>query len=324
MIRRSRGDALVVKSLNQSYSTRSTRRRYEAWFLRMGLADGSGAWWFRYLLMNPARCGCPGQGKGMPVQVWATWFPAEGRPLTLIQGFPMEDLRFSVKGTPFHLQVGENCIDENSCKGSLRVDGHAVSWDLRYESTFHATLSAKGWIGFTRTPHSDARFSGYTVLDGARFESSPLGFGVQGHNCGYRHRKFWTWTHAYFLRPNARPSTLEALVYEMPLGLVFRKAILWHDGVQHAFGKLEDTTKDRKAFTWSFHAHARGGLELEATIDGSGPSMHVLPYVKTDCKGVFEVRNNSLARARLRLMRPGGLTEILETSNAVLEKAEDY
>jgi hypothetical protein len=324
MIRRRRGGALLVKSLNQAYSTGSTRRRYEAWFLRMGLVDGSGAWWFRYLLMNPARSGCPGQEKAMPVQIWATWFPAQGRPLTLIQGFALEDLRLSVKGAPFRLQVGENCIDENSCKGSLRVDGHTVSWDLRYESTFHVTLSAKGWIGFTRTPHSDARFCGSIVLDGKHFESSPLGFGVQGHNCGYRHRKFWTWTHAYFLRSNAPPSTLEALVYEMPLGLVFRKAILWHDGVQHVFRKLEDITKDRKVFAWSFHASGHDGLELEATIDGSGPSIHVLPYLKTDCTAVFQVSNNSLARARLRLARPGGLTEMLETSNAVLEKAGDY
>jgi hypothetical protein len=313
-----------VKSLNQAYSTRSTRRRYEAWFLRMGLADGSGAWWFRYLLLNPARSGCPGQEEGKPVQVWATWFPVQGRPLTLIQGFAIEDLRFSSKGAPFRLQVGENGINENSCKGSLRVDGHAVTWDLHYESTFHATLSAKGWIGFTRTPHSDARFSGSIVLDGARFESGPLGFGVQGHNCGYRHRKFWTWTHAYFLRPNARPSTLEALVYEMPMGLVFRKALLWHDGVQHIFRNLKTITTDRKAFAWSFHAQARDGLKLEATIDGSGPSMHVLPYVKTDCTGVFQVGNNSMAKARLQLTRSDGRTENLETSNAVLEKTGDY
>ncbi|HST12074.1 MAG TPA: hypothetical protein VLL05_16985 [Terriglobales bacterium] len=314
----------MTKSLNQAYSTRSTRRRYEAWFLRLGLADGSGGWWFRYLLMNPARSGCPGQEKGLPVQVWATWFPAQGRPLTLIQGFPVANLHLNSKASPFRFQIGENVIEENSCQGSLQVDEHSVSWDLHYDSTFCVTLSAKGWIGFTRTPHSDARFSGSIVLDGARFEASPLGFGVQGHNCGYRHRNFWTWTHAYFLRPNGRSSTLEALVYEMPLGLVFRKAILWHGGVQHVFRKLEDTTRDREPFAWSFQGHAHDGLELEATIDGSGPSMHVLSYVKTDCTGVFQVSNNSLARARLRLTMPGGLTEMLETSNAVLEKAGDY
>src|SRR5438552_1491622 len=49
----------LVSTLNQVYSSLSTRRRYEVWFIRLGLADCSGAWWFRYLLMNPGREGCP-------------------------------------------------------------------------------------------------------------------------------------------------------------------------------------------------------------------------------------------------------------------------
>jgi hypothetical protein len=311
-----------VKSLNQAFSSFSTRRRYEAWFLRLGLADGRGAWWLRYLLMNPARAGCPDQAKGMPVQVWATWFPAQGKPQTLIQGFPIKSLHLSPRTSPFRFQIGENVIEENSCQGSLQVDGHSVSWDLHYHSTFQVTLSAKGWIGFTRTPHSDARFSGSLTLDGMKFEGDPLGFGVQGHNCGYRHRNFWTWTHSYFLRPNGPPSTLEALVYEMPLGFVFRKAVLWHEGVQHVFRNLEDRAEDSASFEWSFRAVAKDGVELEATIDGSGPTLHVLPYVKTNCTGTFQVRNNSLASAMIRLKRGDGTTESLEsTSGAVLEKA---
>jgi len=31
------------------------RRRYEVWFVRCGMADSSGAWWFRYLLVNNIR-----------------------------------------------------------------------------------------------------------------------------------------------------------------------------------------------------------------------------------------------------------------------------
>src|SRR3989442_553024 len=57
------GTAQMKKSsLNAVFSTASMRRRYEVWFIRLGLADGSGAWWFRYLLMNLGRAalgGCP-------------------------------------------------------------------------------------------------------------------------------------------------------------------------------------------------------------------------------------------------------------------------
>jgi hypothetical protein len=310
-----------VKTLNELYSSLSARRRYEVWFVRLGLADGGGAWWFRYLLMNPGRCGCAGDPSGMPVQVWATWFPRDGKPQSFIQGFPLEGLDLSAKRqNPFHFQIGNNEIGESLCRGNLEVGGHAISWDLHYCSTFRVTLSNKGWIGFSRTPHSDALFSGQITLDGRSFEGNPLGFGVQGHNCGYRHRNFWTWTHAHFPRSDARPSTLEALVYEMPFGMVFRKAVLWHEGEEREFSNLQEIGRDPNEFRWNFHCSTKDGFRLGAAIDGAGPSIHRLAYVKTDCAGSFEVVNNSLARAVLRLERRGRPVETLETSTgAVLE-----
>jgi len=310
-----------VKTLNELYSSLSARRRYEVWFVRLGLADGGGAWWFRYLLMNPGRCGCAGDPRGMPVQVWATWFPRDGKPQSFIHGFPLEGLDLSARRqNPFHFRIGNNGIGENSCRGTLEVGGHTISWDLHYGSAFRVTLSNKGWIGFSRTPHSDALFSGQITLDGRSFAGNPLGFGVQGHNCGYRYRNFWTWAHAHFSRSGARPSTLETLVYEMPFGLVFRKALLWHDGKQYAFSNLREIRRDRENLQWDFRCFGRGGLQLEVAVDGRGPCIHRLPYVQTDCTGSFEVTNNSLARAVLRLERRGRPVETLETSTgAVLE-----
>ncbi len=310
-----------VKTLNELYSPLSARSRYEVWFLRLGLADGGGAWWFRFLLINPGRGGCAGDSRGMPVQVWATWFPRDGRPKSFIQGFPLAGLDLSARRkNPFHFQIGNTGIGENSSQGSLEVDGHVISWNLQWRSTFRMTLSNKGWIGFSRTPHSDALFSGKITLDGHSFEGNPLGFGVQGHNCGYRHRNFWTWAHVYFPRADGGPSTLEALVYEMPFRLVFRKAVLWHDGQEHYFEDLQDVRRDPVEFGWHFCCSSKDGCRLEAAINGAGPSLHRLPYVKTDCSGSFEVANNSLAGAVVRLERPGRAVEPLETSmGAVLE-----
>ncbi len=310
-----------MKTLNELYSSLSARRRYEVWFVRLGLADGSGAWWFRYLLMNPGRDGCAGGPRGMPVQVWATWFPQGGKPQSFIQGFPLEGIGLSARGqNPFYFRVGNNEIGESSCRGELQVGEHAISWDLKYSSLFRVTLSHKGWIGFSRTPHSDALFSGHITLDERNFAGSPLGFGVQGHNCGYRHRNFWTWTHAYFPRSHAGPSTFEALVYEMPFGLIFRKAVLWHDGKEYEFRNLQEISRDPDEFRWNFRSSTKDGFRLEAAIDGAGSGIHRLPYVKTDCTGSFEVANNSLARAVLRLERRGRPDETLETrTGAVLE-----
>src|ERR1700737_4514917 len=106
-----------MKTLNEVFTALSMRRRYEVWFLRLGLGDGSGAWWFRYLLMNPGRGGCAGR---------------------------------------------------------IEVAGQRISWDLRYRSSFRAELSGKGWIGFSRTPHSDAVFSGEIALNDRSFRGEPL------------------------------------------------------------------------------------------------------------------------------------------------------
>ena len=311
----------LMKTLNEVFSALSARRRYEVWFVRVGLADNTGAWWFRYLLMNPGRGGCPEDPRGMPVQIWATWFPRQGKPESFIQGFSLEGLELSDRGrNPFHFRIGKNAIDENSCRGELEIGGHIVSWDLTYRSTFHVTLSSMGWIGFSRTPHSDALFSGQIQLDERSFAGEPLGFGVQGHNCGYRHRNFWTWAHAYFPRPAGPPSTLEALVYEMPMGLFFRKVVLWHEGEQHVFRNLREAKRDRENLQWDFRCSSRDGVQLEVKLAGGGAGVHRLPYQKTDCSGSFEVANNSLARASLCLQRHHGAMEKLETvDGAVLE-----
>jgi len=310
-----------VSTLNEAFSTLSVRRRYEVWFLRLGLADGRGAWWFRYLLMNPGRGGCTQPAQGMPAQAWATWFPRSGPPRSFIQGFPISGVNLSGKGqAPFEFQISGNEIGDDFCRGALNVDGHQVTWNLRYRSTFRVTLSSKGWIGFSRTPHSDAVFSGEITMDGERYAGDPLGFGVQGHNCGFRHRNFWRWMHAYFSRAGEAPSTLEALVYEMPFGLVFRKAVLWHESKAYIFRDVRELQNQREDMRWHFDCRSGDEIELEAKVDGSGPSLHRLPYVKTNCAGTFEVFNNSLASASLVIKGRGGPPHRLETgTGSVLE-----
>lgn len=318
-----------MTSLNQTYTRLQMRRRYEAWFLRFGLADGSGAWWFRYLLTNLGRGGCSAIPGAAPAQVWATWFPREGHPETFIQEFPHEALNLGSRqaGTksPFFVEIGPNRIAEDTCRGAIEVRGQPISWDLRYRSNFGITLSHKGWIGFSRTPHSDAVFRGEIRFGDRVFRGDPLGVGVQGHNCGFRHRNFWTWMHACFPQPDGSISTFEALVYEMPLGLIFRKAILWHQGRAHLFSKLRESRRDREDLRWSFQAKSSAGT-IKVDVRGAGTSLHRLPYVKTDCSGTFEVSNNSRAKARLQMnwRDPGESEELSTEDGAVLEMTGNY
>jgi hypothetical protein len=115
----------------------------------------------------------------------------------------------------------------------------------------------------------------------------------------------------------------------MPLGLLFRTAILWHEGRAYVFRKLRETCRDAKAMRWIFRTISKAG-SIEVEIEGSGPSLHHMPYAKTDCSGTFEVANNSLARARLKLrlgnsaQNPAQEEEFVTDGGAVLEMTGDY
>jgi hypothetical protein len=305
--------------MNAVYTSLSMKRRYEVWFLRCGLADGSGAWWFRYLVMNPGRVMSGNEPTLRPAQVWATWFPVSAVPQTFIEGFPLDALDLSArKSLPFHCRIGESGIDAKSCWGKLNVDGRKISWRLQIDSRFGVVLSDKGWIGFSRSPHSDAQFSGEIVLDQREFTGGPLGYGVQGHNCGFRHRNYWRWLHAYFPQTSGGASTLEAVIYEMPFGLVFRKAVLWHRGKSTTFKNIEEQeiARDSNQLTWRFLAQEGSSIRIEVVAAAHPPGIHTLPYAKTDGSGIFPVANASRAQASLRLASG----ELLETRDgAVLE-----
>jgi len=285
--------------------------------VRCGLADGSGAWWLRYLLVNNIKIS-PEMSARRHFQVWASWFPRGAAPQTFIVEIPLEQLDLSTRGhVPFHCRASECGIEEGRCWGNLRTDGHHISWNLRLHSRFGAKLSDKGWIGFSRSPHSDAAFSGEISFDGKKVSGEPLGFGVQGHNCGYRHRSYWRWIHAYFLQTDGG-STLEALVHDLPLGMVFRNAILWHHGKATAIRKIKELEIARSSenLRWKFSGELGSGAPIEATIDGTAPGVHELPYTRTDGSGTFPVSNASFARAKVTL----GQGDVLETeTGAVLE-----
>jgi hypothetical protein len=202
----------------------------------------------------------------------------------------------------------------------MDVAGQRICWDLRYRSSFRAELSSKGWIGFSRTPHSDAVFSGEIALNDRSFRGEPLGYGMQGHNCGHRHRNFWTWAHIHFPGARGRGSTFEALAYEMPLGMVSRTAVLWHEGEKYTFRKFSESVRDSRQLSWKLECTGARGAHVEVNVCGRERFVHHLPYVKTDCSGRFEVANDSLALARMLLRLPGRAAEELTTdSGAALE-----
>ena len=308
------------QKLNAVYSSPRMKRRYEVWFLRFGLSDGSGAWWLRYLLLNLGRRGCTANPAGMPAQVWATWFPRQGTPQTFIQGFALETLKLSGPHELLSLRIAGCGIEDGACWGNVRADGHDISWKLNYRSRFGALLSHKGWIGFCKSPHSDAVFSGEILFDGRPHRGEPLGLGVQGHNCGYRYRTYWRWMHAHFVRADGDASTMEALVYDMPFGLVFRNAVWWHNTKPLRIRRIQEKeiVNDSGKLKWVFAGVTSDGSPIEVRLEALAPEIHHVPYTKTDCSGTFPVANASLAHVQVRFGK--NLGEALEArTGAVLE-----
>src|SRR5260221_6303624 len=192
------------------------RRRYEVWFVRCGLADGSGAWWFRYLLVNNLKIAQERSAR-RHFQVWATWFPHGAAPQTFIVGMPLEQLNLSARGqVPFHCRAAENGIEDGRCWGNVHADGHHISWNLRIHSHFGTTLSDKGWLGFSRSPHSDATFSGEIIFDGRKIGGEPLGFASRAHNPGTAPAATGVGFHDFSPHPTAR-GRLEAWTTAFPL-----------------------------------------------------------------------------------------------------------
>jgi len=105
----------------------------------------------------------------------------------------------------------------------------------------------------------------------------------------------------------------------MPLGMMSRTAVLWHDGEKYSFREFREAQRDSQKLKWNLECtDARARVEI--SVCGREGFVHRLPYVKTDCSGRFEVANDSLALARLVLQRPGSAAEELVTdSGAVLE-----
>ncbi len=93
-----------------------------------------------------------------------------------------------------------------------------------------ATLSNKGWIGFSRTSHSDAVFSGEIASTVGPSAASLWAWAFRGTTAASGTETSGRGRTRIFMNADGSLSSLEALVYEMPLGLVFRKAVLWHGG----------------------------------------------------------------------------------------------
>lgn len=94
--------------------------------------------------------------------------------------------------------------------------------------TFGSALSQNGWLGFSRTPHSDAVFSGKIGLDERVFQGEPVGVGVQGSQLRVPATGLFNLDACILPEPGWTCYDHRSALLHHSAGLTFRKAVLWH------------------------------------------------------------------------------------------------
>jgi hypothetical protein len=141
--------------MNVVYTARQMKRRYEVWFLRCGLADGRGAWWLRYLLLNLGRGGAARSHRPNLCKFGLPGSRAKASRRHSSKAIPPRALQLSSRRQlPFHLRIAESAIEEGTCWGEPQGGRARDFVEAAYHSQFGVVLSDKDGSVFRnrRTP----------------------------------------------------------------------------------------------------------------------------------------------------------------------------
>jgi hypothetical protein len=289
------------------------RPRYEVWFLTFtDPSDGAG-YWIRSTTLAPKR-GSHSAG------IWFARFdPGDPGGTFGIHG---RSEQWSISTRAFDVRIGTNedamsVMTSGHAEGTLRGDGHSVSWSLEYATggeTWRLLPDAlyRGSIAPTKpfSPNPRTRFSGTIDVDGRRSTiiDAP---GQQGHLFGSRHAERWAWAHCSgFEGEDVVVHALTAQGRRGPLLTPFVTSIgvLWQ-GRWVRLTKL-GRRRDFGLGSWRVDLESRR-YRLTGRIEAPARGMIRARYEDPD--GTWRhCHNSEIASARLALFerRTGGFEEI--------------
>ena len=165
----------------------------------------------------------------------------------------------------FTFGVNDNGIEEDCCRGALEVDGHAISWNLRYRSTFRVDLEQIKAGSASRAPHIPTHvFSGADHLRLAEFcRRSP---GIRSSGTQLRIPA------SQFLDAGRTPIFPHGQPAEHVGGAGLRDAVRLRLPQSRAMARMECSTYSAicgtptqrwKPMQWNFRCAARNGMQLE-------------------------------------------------------------
>ncbi|MCA9587896.1 MAG: hypothetical protein KC657_21380 [Myxococcales bacterium] len=296
------------------------KRHVESYFIKLNDPQGMRALWLKATIL--ARPGAE------PVaEAWAVSFDRERGHVGVKEVQPFARARFSSHA--MDLAVRDVTFDEGRLRGAVASAGHAITFDLHFDSLQAplAPLPAALYRGpFPSSklvsPHPHARFTGSYEVDGVRTAVDGW-LGMQGHNWGKGHAFHYGWGHCnqwddgedvVFEGVTARVKVGPALTPPTTVIAVVVRGVRYLLNTPRALLGARGDVDTRR---WAFRGEGRGARvegELSADVEDFAGLLYENPVgPPTYCL------NSKIARGRLRVEIDGRPPIELTTRSAALE-----
>jgi Tocopherol cyclase len=283
---------------------------YEVWYLTWNHAPSGQGFWLRYISEAPS----VGEPRS---ELWFARFDPKDPSRTFGVHRRFAPLASTV--SPFAVTIDKAVLHHDRATGELAGDGHAVSWDLRWQPAVKELRQLPdpmygGAAGRGETtvlsPNPYVAMSGRVVVDGESidFKDAVLG---QTHLWGTKHAYSWTWGRCAELK-GAPGALLELLGVRLKRGVLTLPPLvlvaLDLDGEQHRFNQFRHVVRNRG--TWggsrvTFEGIG-GGVKIAGELACAPSRMVSAPYLDPDGTRVF-CANTEIGDARVTISRRAGL-----------------
>jgi len=265
------------------------RGHYEVWYLTVNHLPSQTGYWIRYTMESPI----DGHGEAY-AQLWFAHFDAKdpGRTFAINKKFSIDTM--NATASPFSVGIGDSKLCHDGARGSLKGDGHDVSWNLEWipgAETYRQlpkVMYGNGGRGDTTvlTPNLNVSMRGTITVDGTTHELNGAP-GGQTHLWGRKHAHSWAWGHcnAFENHPDAGLETLSVRLKRRghvlpPMTVVGLRL----DGQEYRFAEFHHTLLNRGEYgtgTYSFRARGRRHW-LEGVYNCRPEDMVVATYEDPD------------------------------------------
>ena len=300
---------MTTEAQNHRQWPADRRGVYEVWYLTWNHAATGQGFWLRYISESPA------VGKPRSELWFARFDPRDpGRTFGVHRRMPP----LVATESPFSLAIGESILRHDHARGALDGDGHAITWDLRWQPADHALRQLPdpmygGAAGRGETtvlsPNPRVPMSGSVVVDGERLDFNDAVMG-QTHLWGTKHAYSWTWGRCAELA-GAPGAVLELLGVRLKRGAITLPPLvllaLDLDGEHYRMNQFRHVVRNRATWRGSrvtFEAFG-GGIKIAGELACAPARMVSAPYLDPDGTRVF-CANTEIGDARIAISKRAG------------------